>query len=200
MIMANISSRGFRIPPLAAAILAAALQTGVLGYMVESRASILRSGAEIRLKTQPVDPRDLLRGDYVTLSYPITTIDSSLVTGERPHESGLVRLWVRVKPGADGDWTATEASFSTLPAEAGSVLLRTLPFNYYGGASGEIQTALFVRYGIERYYVPEGEGRTLEEARNQQALEVEVRVSSAGTPQIARILLRGEPVYDEPLY
>ena len=53
----------FRIPPLVAAIVAAALQTAVLGYMVESRASILRNGADIKLKTLPVDPRDLLRGE-----------------------------------------------------------------------------------------------------------------------------------------
>jgi uncharacterized membrane-anchored protein len=59
---------------------------------------------------------------------------------------------------------------------------------------------LFVNYGIERYYVPEGEGKVLEDARNQEELEVEARVSKDGTPQIARLILRGEPIYDEPLY
>lgn len=190
----------FRFPPLSAAMIVAALQTAVLGYMVEGRATILRDGAEIRLKTQPVDPRDLLRGDYVTLSYPISVIPAAIVTGEKPRESGRARLWVRVRPGDGGDFEATEASFAHLRAEEGSVVLRTLPFIYHGGAEGRIPDRLFVRYGIERYYVPEGEGRVLEEARNQQALEVEVRVSTGGTPQIARILLRGEPVYDEPLY
>ncbi|AOF88233.1 GDYXXLXY domain-containing protein [Sinorhizobium sp. RAC02] len=193
------TSRFFSVPPLVAAIVAAALQTAVLGYMVESRASILRSGADIKLKTLPVDPRDLLRGDYVILSYPVSTISKAIVTGEAPKTSGLVRMSVRLKPGTDGLWTATEASFGDLAPVEGSVVLRTLPFDYYAGVDGVPET-LFVNYGIERYYVPEGEGKVLEEARNQEELEVEARVSKDGTPQIARLILRGEPIYDEPLY
>ncbi len=194
------ASRFFRLPPLAAAIIAAALQTAVIGYMVESRASILRSGADIRLKTLPVDPRDLLRGDYVILSYPISTIPKSIVTGEGPKGGTRLRLFVRLKPGADGLWIATEASFAELPAGEGSVVLRTLPFDYYSGSDGGVPDTLFVQYGIERYYVPEGEGKVLEEARNQEELEVEARVSKDGTAQIARLILEGKPVYDEPLY
>lgn len=190
----------FRIPPIAAAIIAATLQTAVLGYMVEGRASILRNGADIRLKTLPVDPRDLLRGDYVILSYAISTIPKSIVTGEVPKVNGRERLVVRLKPGADGLWTATEASFGTLAPEEGSVLLRTQPFDYYSVTDGVLPDSLFVSYGLERYYVPEGEGKLLEDARNQEELEVEARVSKDGMPQIARLILRGEPVYDEPLY
>ena len=193
-------SRFFRVPPLVAAVVAAALQTAVIGYMVEGRASILRSGADIRLKTQPVDPRDLLRGDYVILSYPISTIPKSIVTGEGPKGGAWTRLFVRLKPGADGLWVATEASFATLPAQEGSVVLRTLPFDYYTGADGGMPDTLFVQYGIERYYVPEGEGKALEDARNQEELEVEARVSRDGTAQIARLILKGEPIYEEPLY
>ena len=189
-----------RIPPIVAAIVAAALQTAVIGYMVESRASILRNGTEIKLKTLPVDPRDLLRGDYVILSYPVSTIPASIVAGEVPKVNGRERLMVRLKPGADGLWTATEASFGALPAQEGSVLLRTLPFDYYSVTDGVLPETLFVSYGLERYYVPEGEGKVLEEARNQEELEVEARVSADGTPQIARLILRGEPIYDEPLY
>lgn len=188
-----------RIPPLVAAIVAAALQTAVIGYMVESRAAILRNGADIRLKTVPVDPRDLLRGDYVILSYPISRIERSLITGDIP-QSGRMRLTVRLKSGDDGLWAATEASFGSLPPQDGSVVLRTLPLDFYASVAGGVPETLFVQYGIERYYVPEGEGKVLETARNQEELEVEARVSADGTPQIARLLLRGEPVYDEPLY
>jgi uncharacterized membrane-anchored protein len=190
----------FSIPPLAAAIVAAALQTAVIGYMVESRASILRTGAQIKLKMQPVDPRDLLRGDYVNLTYPISTISKAIVIGNVPQDGTRARLAVRLKPGADGLWTATEASFGDLAGEEGSVVLRTLPLDFYTSVAGDIPDTLFVNYGIERYYVPEGEGWVLEDARNQKELEVEARVSKDGTPQIARLILRGEPVYDEPLY
>ena len=194
------ASRFFRLQPLAAAVIAAALQTAVIGYMVESRASILRTGADIRLKTQPVDPRDLLRGDYVILSYSISAIPKSIVTGKGQEGGARARLFVRLKEGADGLWTATEASFAGLAAEENSVVLRTLPFDYYTASDGGLPDTLFVQYGIERYYVPEGEGRVLEDARNQEELEVDARVGKDGTAQIARLILKGEPIYDEPLY
>ncbi|MBD9372173.1 GDYXXLXY domain-containing protein [Rhizobium sp. ARZ01] len=190
----------FRMPPMLAAVLAALVQTAVLGYMVETRASILRIGTEVRLKTAPVDPRDLLRGDYVTLGYQISTIDKSIITGEAPVVSGLQTLWVRLVPGADGLWTASQASFAPLTQQEGSVVARTSPFEYYPGLDGQVPDTISVAYGIERYYVPEGEGRVLEEARNAQALEVAARVSTAGRMQIRQILLDGEPAYDEPLY
>jgi uncharacterized membrane-anchored protein len=79
-------------------------------------------------------------------------------------------------------------------------VLRTLPLDFYTSVAGGIPDTLFVQYGIERYYVPEGEGRVLEDARNQEELVVEVRVGTDGTPQIARLILKGEPIYDEPLY
>ena len=70
--------------PLLAALLVAGAQTAALGYMIESRASILRSGRDVLLKTVPVDPRDLLRGDYVILSYDISRLQPELFKGDRP--------------------------------------------------------------------------------------------------------------------
>lgn len=189
-----------RISPLLAAVLVALIQTAVLGYMVESRASILRNGVDVRLKTAPVDPRDLLRGDYVTLGYAISTIERSIIVGETPKAAGRQTMAVRLVPGADGLWSASQASFASLPEQPGSVVVRTLPFEYYPGADGAVPETIFVSYGIERYYVPEGEGRVLEEARNAQALEVAARVSSTGRMQIRQIVLDGTPVYEEPLY
>lgn len=189
-----------RMSPVLAAVLVALIQTAVLGYMVESRASILRNGVDVRLKTVPIDPRDLLRGDYVTLGYAISTIDRSIIVGETPKTAGRQTMAVRLAPGADGLWSASQASFGSLPEQPGSVVARTLPFDYYPGAEGEVPETISVSYGIERYYVPEGEGRALEDARNAQALEVDARVSSAGKMQIRQIVLDGTPVYEEPLY
>ncbi|SOC38266.1 uncharacterized membrane-anchored protein [Rhizobium subbaraonis] len=194
------SVMAWRISPFVAAVMAALIQTAVLGYMVESRATILRNGVEVRLKTVPVDPRDLMRGDYVTLSYPMSRIDGALVEGEVPKVSGRHLLFVRLAPGPDGLWDAREASFEALPAVSGTVVVRTLPFEFYAGSDGAVGDFISVTYGIERFYVPEGEGRVLETARNAQALEVVARVSPQGQMQVRQILLNGAPAYDEPLY
>ncbi len=183
---------------LAIALGLVVLQTAVLGWMIESRAGILRSGEEILLKTAPVDPRDLLRGDYVILAYDVSTIPAALITGDRPAKTGWQVMQVRLKPGADGFWAVAEASFGALPQEAGSVVLETQRFYYYGAV--DVGDSLRVDYGIERFYVPEGEGREIETGRNAGEVTVVVRVGKAGRGQIRELRMDGVALYREPLY
>lgn len=182
---------------IAAAI--ALLQTVILGYMVESRAAILRNGSDVLLKSIPVDPRDLLRGDYVILNYDISSIPATVITGDWPKAAVRTRLTVRLVPQPDGFFAVTEAAFGPLMEMPGSVLIRSQPFDFQGTRlTGDER--LNVDYGIERYYVPEGEGRVLEQARNAELLSVAAKVSASGTAQIRTLLLNGKPVYQEPLY
>ena len=37
----------------------------------------LQTGEEVLLKPRPIDPRDLFRGDYVILTYEISTLDAN---------------------------------------------------------------------------------------------------------------------------
>ena len=138
--------------PLFAAIIVALLQTAFIGYMIESRASILRNGVDVVLKTAPVDPRDLLRGDYVILTYDISTIPADKVTGGFPTEATDAQLSVRLEKQPDGFWGVTEASFGALAAKAESVLIRSAPFYYYPTPDTTSPPSLNVEYGIERYY------------------------------------------------
>ena len=67
---------------VAIAIVAAVVLIGVLGSMIMGRAAILRDGREIVLEVLPVDPRDLLRGDYVRLDYNISSLPIELFEGD----------------------------------------------------------------------------------------------------------------------
>jgi len=186
-------------PFAAVALFVALAQTAILGYMVEGRASILRSGTEVLLKTAPIDPRDLLRGDYVILTYDISTISTASISGTRPRDGEVASLHVRLKPGADGFWTVSQASFDPLASEDGSVVLLSQPITIYGW-EWENAGNLIVSYGIERFYVPEGEGKPIEDGRNQGRVSVAARVSEDGKAQIRALILDGEPLYEEPLY
>jgi hypothetical protein len=66
------------IPRVLLFALAGAIQVALIAVMVYDRVRVLREGSEVTLQTRPVDPRDLLRGDYVVLDYEI----SSLPAGE----------------------------------------------------------------------------------------------------------------------
>jgi uncharacterized membrane-anchored protein len=180
-----------------AAITLALLQTAILLFLVISHATILRNGAEVLLKAAPVDPRDLLRGDYITLNYDISHVPVTTLVGARPTTDGERTLSVRLQGQANGYWGIAESSFDRLPAKADTVVLQTRPFDYRPSAD---VTTIGVDYGIESFYVPEGEGHHLEQAPADGALAVAVRISASGTAQIKTLLLDGKPVYDEPLY
>ncbi|MDE1996835.1 MAG: GDYXXLXY domain-containing protein [Rhizobiaceae bacterium] len=207
-----------------AAVVVAGLQTLIFGYTVVARASVLWSGTDILLKVRPVDPTDLLRGDYVTLNYDISNVlastlrehqqasdvgntgagsanSSSSSTQPQPpaNTSGLGVLSVRLKKQQDGFWSVVESSFGTLAIEPDTVVLKSVPMQYTL-PTGSDQTIWGVQYGIERYYVPEGDGRDLEQARNEGHLSVAVRVASDGKAQIRALLLDGKPIFEEPLY
>ncbi|MET0747435.1 MAG: GDYXXLXY domain-containing protein [Rhizobium sp.] len=180
-----------------AAIALALLQTGILLFVIVSHATILRNGTEVLLKAAPVDPRDLLRGDYVILRYDISRVPVATLIGARPDKDGEQTLSVRLQKQPDDYWGIAESSFAPLPPVAGTVVLVSRPFDYHPAAD---LTSIGVDYGIESYYVPEGEGHDLEQAPASGRLAIAVSVSSGGTAQIKSLLLDGKPVYDEPLY
>jgi uncharacterized membrane-anchored protein len=63
-----------RIPKFVLFGVAALVQIALLTLMIIDRVQILRDGTEVTLQTRPVDPRDLLRGDYVVLRYDISQL------------------------------------------------------------------------------------------------------------------------------
>ena len=78
-------------------VLIGCLWLSIIAAFVVTKEYTLRTGAEILLKTRPVDPRDLFRGDYVILSYDISRFNagdmqSSLVRHFRVDDQVYVTL------------------------------------------------------------------------------------------------------------
>jgi uncharacterized membrane-anchored protein len=190
-----------RIPRVALFALAGLIQVAAIAYIVIDRAGILRSGTEVTLQTTPVDPRDLLRGDYVVLGYAI----GNAPTGElraKPAPGRNAPMFVQLTRGEDGFHRAVAAHLAPVPMPAGDVLIRGRAINGMNcGKSGpEFCPTVGIRYGIEKYFVPEGEGREIESARNQGKVTIVAAVAPDGRAAIKRLLLDGKPLYDEPLY
>jgi uncharacterized membrane-anchored protein len=187
---------------LIAAILLGFAQIGFLFWIIQSRATILRSGQEILLKVEPVDPRDLLRGDYVRLGYEISNVPASLISdaaaGDTSTEAG--DIYVRLKRQDDGYWRAVSASLyrpSSVEPEPGEVDLRgTIGAGWNLAATIPIN----VDFGIERYYLPEGEGQAIERDMRVRPFGVLVAVADDGTPQIKALMDGNERLFEEPLY
>ena len=178
------------------AIITALLQTGILYAGIEKRASILRSGADVTLQTEPFDPRDLMRGDYVVLGYEISSLPRKDIQGERP--AGSRTIYVAVKPDANGISRFSRASFQPF-SELGldEVQIR-------GEATHAIpenaDANIHLNFGIERYYVPEGQGRAIEESQRKRRITALIAVDPKGKPVIKALQEDGRPLYREPFY
>jgi len=192
-----------QINPFIAAVMCAIVLFGTIAFMIQSRAAILRSGAEVVLKVVPVDPRDLMRGDYVRLRYDNMSIVNGTMTAEGwPERDVYIPLWLGLEAGEDGLSKVTSIHFAK--PESGSsnaVYLKSKPVMVYAADKSRANDIMFsLQFGIERYYVPEGEGLEIEDARNEGRTTVAVRVSADGEPQIARLMIDGETLYREPVY
>lgn len=187
---------------VALSLVVALAQISFLTWVIAGRAEILRDGREIALRVHPVDPRDLLRGDYVRLGYDISSIPVSLIEN-LPTDLATTRagpIYVRIKKAEDGYWHAVSASLYE-PASAaeddGTVELRG---QVAAGWSLGPDASLSVDYGIERFYLPEGEGRAIEQDMRTRAFGIRLAVASDGTAQIKALMDGETTLYEEPLY
>ena len=167
-------------------ILVIAIQIVFLLGLVGYRETILAFGRTAVLQTVPVDPRDLFKGEYVTLRYEISTLDSTQVnqnlakflllgdinTGDTVYV-GLSNI--------DGD------EFS-LDVQTGEPSARTDLF-IKGQVASRKGDVITVDYGVEQYFLPEGSGLEIEQALE---LEVRVKINRAGTAAIDALIVDGE--------
>ncbi|MCP3404484.1 GDYXXLXY domain-containing protein [Bradyrhizobium sp. CCGB01] len=188
-----------RIPKAVLFGVAVLLQCILLMLMVADRMQILREGREVTLQTQPVDPRDLLRGDYVVLRYDISQLPAGALAGTPAAERNPA-VFVRLAPNANGLYEAVSVHAAPVAVTAPEILIRGRVSYSCGSTGRTFCDKLTIKYGLESYFVPEGEGKKLEQARNQQKLRVVAAVLPSGRAAIKRLLLDGEPVYEEPLY
>ncbi len=186
-----------------------AIQACLLGYMIWDRVSLLKTGTEVELQVEPVDPRSLFRGDYVILTYGISRLDTAKLEGDDDFGRNDTVFVELVK--ASNQWEAV-ALFKTLPSTgnaSSSIIIRGRIESAYKRApqrrtTEEAETPegieLSVDYGVESYFVPEGEGRELEDARDDRKMSVVLAVRQDGRAAIKKLIVDGEVYHEEGLF
>lgn len=161
---------GLRANLAAKYLLMAALPLIVLIYTPVSNAAVLLFGDSILLKTLPVDPRDILRGDYVNLEYEISIIPKDLLPeglGKDGYGYGIKWEDIYVSLEKDKDGIAKVSKVSAVRPPGGLYLkARLLP----GWSAPRFD------YNLGVYYIPEGTGRALEDAIRDAHVLADVRV------------------------
>lgn len=164
----------------------------VIGGIIISKQITIWTGTTVRLQTQPVDPYDLFRGDYVTLRYRISDMNRipdfsrkdtpvwTPASSSYAWSSGdTVYVVLRQQP----DGTAT-AEYKTPQYPTGNVLFLK------GTVSG--YNANQIDYGIESYFVPQGKGKDIERSRGTN-LFVSVTIDRWGNAVIRDLVMTTQP-------
>lgn len=135
---------------------------------------IRQTAFTVRLKTLPVDPRDILRGDYMTLNYEISRPDKAKIPS-----GGLGdQVFVVLKPG-QGYHVIEEILVNEPTPDDTRLWVRATTW----GAADNPRLV----YGIEQFFVPEGRGTP-----EFKTLEVEASISATQHLYIRRLWLDGK--------
>ncbi len=170
-------------------ILAIVFQVAVLAFMAGKRELVSATGTVIHLRTAPIDPRDLFRGDYVRLRYEASVIP---LANASPDIAAMVKKYTFgstvYAPLSIGDGgLAVVTGITTTRPGSGLYLKGRLAQPWQLGIV--LQDMVGVEYGIEAYYVQQGKGLEIEKEqggrnRMQKPLEMEVAVGGDGTAVI----------------
>ncbi len=167
------------------AVLIVVLQGTFFAVWSVSESKKLAAGRAIIVKPVPVDPRDLLRGQYFTLAYDFSSMRKEQLNGDTAAITAGVTVFATLKP-QNGVYVLD--NFSTWPQEesGGNVVLSGTIERCRGTftQSGSCQ----ITYGIERYFVHEGTA-----APDLAKTTIALRVSADHSVRIETLLVDGKP-------
>lgn len=166
-------------------ILILALQSAWVLYTVAKQEHALRAGTVILLETRPVDPRDLLRGDYVILNYKISTIATNLFSPPLSFrlEHGRT-VWVALAQRGEFH-EIVRASTKRFDPGADEIVVQAKARWWDSGRNAPRE--IRVEYGLERYFVREGTGNP------RGKLAVQAVVPASGRASIKQLFVDGKP-------
>lgn len=160
------------------------LQFAILTGMYVSAQMPLWTGEQIRVKTIPVDPRSLFRGNYARLEYDFSQLNASLFAGDKKLREGEV-VYVSLKPGKSGLY---ELSGVGLKKPAEGIFLRGRVTGTWWRDTG---SSYRIKYGIEAFFAPKEKALGLEsDLRNGGVAEL--MVSGGGRARLKNIAANGE--------
>jgi len=103
--------------------------------------------------------------------------------------------------GQDGAWLPVKLTRDR-PQEASAdriVLKGRSRFGWWASEADTTNAVNLVRYGIEHYFVPQGEGSRLEALARDKKLAALIAVDGRGNAAIKGLVIDGRLAYEEPL-
>lgn len=177
--------------------LAALLQSGALAKIIYDRATLLQTGQEVVLETGFIDPRDLFRGHYTSLDFPISRIDTQK-TPLPDHISYKDELFV-VLDTASGPFATIKTISKTYPPSPQGPVLKATALSSYDKNIG-MRRPFRMEFPFDRYFAPKMRAKELEKLKRERKLGVILALDGKGNGAIKGISIEGHKIYEEPLF
>ena len=129
-------------------------------------------GEPIRVRVQPVDPRDLFRGNYARLGYRFNRVSQALWHGDQPPRREQ-RVYVSLQQDGNEQWQAV--AISAVPPTSGHFLRGrfrsevSAPAERIINNNGEPEWRVpkgpryyLIEYGIEAWFAPQDKAQALQ--------------------------------------
>ncbi|WP_299472230.1 GDYXXLXY domain-containing protein [uncultured Roseibium sp.] len=159
--------------------LLALIQLALISLPLVDRLQVQFSGETERLALDPVDPRDLLRGDYVIINLAISRLAKDLPGADTVQPGDTVFVSLRSETPA-----ALPTRISKQPEEAGAMAIK-------GFVLSVTDRDIRIDYGIDAFFVPEGEGKIIETLDTDRML-LEVAITDDGRSLPLTLLVDGK--------
>lgn len=160
--------------------LLALFQLALISVPLVDRLEVQMTGTVVTLELVPVDPRDLLRGDYVIINLAIGRI-AKTVEGAESLRAGQT-VFVELEP--DGEGPARPLSVSPNHPQSGKLAIA-------GSVRSSTAETVWIDYGIDAFFLPEGEGRAIERLDTSRVL-LEVAIAEDGRSLPLNLLIDGK--------
>ncbi|MBO6758719.1 MAG: GDYXXLXY domain-containing protein [Roseibium sp.] len=163
--------------------LVALLQLGLIAVPLIDRLQVQMTGEEVTLELMPIDPRDLLRGDYVIVNPAIRTLPDTLPGAEGSIAPGET-IYVGLSAGPDG---------IARPQAVSRDRDRLGPLAIAGQVVDRTSADLRIDYGIDAFFLTEGAGKEIE-ALPADRVRLVIALTEDGRSLPLRLLVDGVPV------
>jgi uncharacterized membrane-anchored protein len=155
-----------------------AIQILIIISMVASSYLIFLTGERVFLEVEPVDPRSLFRGDYVRLGYNFSQIDLNSVNHKLDSDYPS-HIFISFKKTGDY-WQPSIISDSIEAINNNHPFLK-------GKVTSVYDNQIWAEFGIETYFVPEGQGKDIEKKISERKVIAEVYINKKGIARIKQL-------------
>ncbi|MBN2374339.1 GDYXXLXY domain-containing protein [bacterium] len=160
------------------------VQLIALASMCLQREAVLATGNTVYIRTEPVDPRDMFRGDYVQLQYEISSIPIDMVPEQDREEMQKRHSRVYLAFTTDRRSIIQPLHLSLKKPEQGLFIRGLIEREYFiSDLTSQDHSTIDVRYGIEKYFMQQGKALEIETGKRFEGvmipLEMEVAIGKS---------------------